>query len=387
MDVTSELFMIFPLFRPTYCWEILTISSHEGGRKGHYHIFHKPQNMSSETLAFREYLEMLCIELADFKSLAIPVRMELLSGFRQQQSQPPPSAAVAAPKTPSPPAESSALTADSELEIMSRLPQGKQLDILTKAPSFKLLAETLRGAKFERLRCDFPKREIRAEWFRDLPTDQRLALERLYMCVADKRMIKVGDEMTVNYLFKTVFSDEVLDKYEEFIRAAFARGEGLSAITYRKSYFSLVSLITSLSGRHNSNVEPRLLASVMQARRRLLDHADSWNKETTLASNLSESDKILRTMNSTPPEVVMKMLYFLLETQKIWFNLNFSKRHVQEHEVQRALGFVQFALLVARPVSRAETLVNVTLATVTKQLRQPGQLCWTFEVIPVCLCS
>jgi len=250
--------------------------------------------MSSETLAFREYLEMLCIELADFKSLAIPVRMELLSGFRQQQSQPPPSAAVAAPKTPSPPAESSALTADSELEIISRLPQGKQLDILTKAPSFKLLAETLRGAK-ERLRCDFPKREIRAEWFRDLPTDQRLALERL---------------------FKTVFSDEVLDKYEEFIRAAFARGEGLSAITYRKSYFSLVSLITSLSGRHNSNVEPRLLASVMQARRRLLDHADSWNKETTLASNLSESDKILRTMNSTPPEVVMKMLYFLLETQK-----------------------------------------------------------------------
>jgi hypothetical protein len=343
--------------------------------------------MSSETLAFREYLEMLCIELADFKSLAIPVRMELLSGFRQQQSQPPPSAAVAAPKTTSPPAESSALTADSELEIISRLPQGKQLDILTKAPSFKLLAETLRGAKFERLRCDFPKREIRAEWFRDLPTDQRLALERLYMCVADKRMIKVGDEMTVNYLFKTVFSDEVLDKYEEFIRAAFARGEGLSAITYRKSYFSLVSLITSLSGRHNSNVEPRLLASVMQARRRLLDHADSWNKETTLASNLSESDKILRTMNSTPPEVVMKMLYFLLETQKIWFNLNFSKRHVQEHEVQRALGFVQFALLVARPVSRAETLVNVTLATVTKQLRQPGQLCWTFEVIPVCLCS
>jgi hypothetical protein len=87
------------------------------------------------------------------------------------------------------------------------------------------LAETLRGAKFERLRCDFPKREIRAEWFRDLPTDQRLALERLYMCVADKRMIKVGDEMTVNYLFKTVFSDEVLDKYEEFIRAAFARGD------------------------------------------------------------------------------------------------------------------------------------------------------------------
>ncbi len=103
-------------------------------------------------------------------------------------------------KTPSTPAESSALTADSELEIILRLPQGKQLDILTKAPSFKLLAETLRGAKYERLRCDFPKREIRAEWFRDLPTDQHLALERLYMCVADKRMIKVGDEMTVNYV-------------------------------------------------------------------------------------------------------------------------------------------------------------------------------------------
>jgi 2-polyprenyl-3-methyl-5-hydroxy-6-metoxy-1,4-benzoquinol methylase len=45
--------------------------------------------MSSETLAFREYLEMLCIELADFKSLPIPVRMELLSGFRQQSQSPP----------------------------------------------------------------------------------------------------------------------------------------------------------------------------------------------------------------------------------------------------------------------------------------------------------
>ncbi len=96
-------------------------------------------------------------------------------------------------------------------------------------------------------------------------------------------------------------------------------------------------------------MEPRLLASVMQARRRLLDHADSWNKETTLASNLSESDKILRTMNRTPPEVVMKMLYFLLETQKIWFNLNLSKRHVQEHEVQRALG--QGETLVCRQVT------------------------------------
>jgi hypothetical protein len=380
MDVTSELFMIFPLFRPTYCWEILTISSHEGGRKGHYHNFHKPQNMSSETLAFREYLEMLCIELADFKSLAIPVRMELLSGFRQQQSQPPPSAAVAAPKTPSPPAERSALTADSELEIISRLPQGKQLDILTRSPAFLQLAEILQGPKYERLRADFPKKEIRAAWFRDLPSDQRLALERLYACVAEKRMIREGDEMSVNYLFKTLFSDAVLEKYEEFIRAAFTRGEGLSAITYRKSYFSLVSLITSLSGRHNSNVEPRHLASVMQARRRLLDHADSWNKETTLASNLSESDKILRTMTSTPPERVLTMLYFLLETQKLWFELNFSKRTVQEHESQRALGFTQFALLMARPVSRAETLVNLTLATVQKQLREPGTLCWTFEV-------
>ena len=380
MDVTSELFTIFPLFRPTYCWEILTISSHEGGRKGHYHNFHKPQNMSSETLAFREYLEMLCIELADFKSLAIPVRMELLSGFRQQQSQPPPSAAVAAPKTPSPPAERSALTADSELEIISRLPQGKQLDILTRSPAFLQLAEILQGPKYERLRADFPKKEIRAAWFRDLPSDQRLALERLYACVAEKRMIREGDEMSVNYLFKTLFSDAVLEKYEEFIRAAFTRGEGLSAITYRKSYFSLVSLITSLSGRHNSNVEPRHLASVMQARRRLLDHADSWNKETTLASNLSESDKILRTMTSTPPERVLTMLYFLLETQKLWFELNFSKRTVQEHESQRALGFTQFALLMARPVSRAETLVNLTLATVQKQLREPGTLCWTFEV-------
>ena len=127
--------------------------------------------MSSETLAFREYLEMLCIELADFKSLAIPVRMELLSGFRQQQSQPPPSAAVAAPKTPSPPAESSALTADSELEIISRLPQGKQLDILTRSPAFLQLAEILQGPKYERLRADFPKKEIRAAWFRDLPSD------------------------------------------------------------------------------------------------------------------------------------------------------------------------------------------------------------------------
>jgi len=186
--------------------------------------------------------------------------------------------------------------------------------------------------------------------------------------------------MSVNYLFKTLFSDAVLEKYEEFIRAAFTRGEGLSAITYRKSYFSLVSLITSLAGRHNSNVEPRHLASVMQARRRLLDHADSWNKETTLASNLSESDKILRTMTSTPPERVLTMLYFLLETQKLWFELNFSKRTVQEHESQRALGFTQFALLMARPVSRAETLVNLTLATVQKQLREPGTLCWTFEV-------
>jgi hypothetical protein len=336
--------------------------------------------MSSETLAFREYLEMLCIELADFKSLAIPVRMELLSGFRQQQSQPPPSAAVAAPKTPSPPAERSALTADSELEIISRLPQGKQLDILTRSPAFLQLAEILQGPKYERLRADFPKKEIRAAWFRDLPSDQRLALERLYACVAEKRMIREGDEMSVNYLFKTLFSDAVLEKYEEFIRAAFTRGEGLSAITYRKSYFSLVSLITSLSGRHNSNVEPRHLASVMQARRRLLDHADSWNKETTLASNLSESDKILRTMTSTPPERVLTMLYFLLETQKIWFDLNFSKRTVQEHESQRALGFTQFALLMARPVSRAETLVNLTLATVQKQLREPGTLCWTFEV-------
>jgi hypothetical protein len=71
--------------------------------------------MSSETLAFREYLEMLCIELADFQSLAIPVRMELLSGCRQQSQSPPSAADVAAPlpktstklaKTPSPPAES-----------------------------------------------------------------------------------------------------------------------------------------------------------------------------------------------------------------------------------------------------------------------------------------
>jgi hypothetical protein len=64
---------------------------------------------------FKEYLDMLCIEQAEFKSLAINVRMELLAGFRQQAS----SADVAAslPKTvlPSPPAESSVPTVDCQL--------------------------------------------------------------------------------------------------------------------------------------------------------------------------------------------------------------------------------------------------------------------------------
>ena len=337
---------------------------------------------------FRKFLALLMVD--NFRGLPITSRLALLAEFKKQQM-----IGIESPRSAVMPSQQSASSSPcaiedlhqsgvstdlKRLEIITTMPRGHQLATLIKTPLYTNLAVVLQGPKYERLRANFPKKEISGGWFCDLPSDQRLALERLYACVPEKRTIRDGQLMSVNYLFKTLFSTEILEKYEEFIRAAFSRGEGLSAVTYRKTYFSLVSVINSLAGRHSGSIEQRILASVLQARARLLDLTDRWNRETTLHANLSESDKILRAMSDAPPEQILVMLYYLLETQRIWFNLNFGGCLVQSaSDVQRGLGFVQFALLLARPVSRVETLLNLTVSTVHAKIKAPGLLCWTFE--------
>lgn len=229
-------------------------------------------------------------------------------------------------------------------------------DVLCESAQFRQLAESICPPTLTRLRMDFPRKTIKAKWLDKLNAQQVMWLERInHYSEKEPR----ASEMTLHELFEIVLSAETLTRYHDSTMQSFKGDEdSLSAVTFRKGLYDCTGASFSLCGKSLSGVceETRKLVSTSLSV--LADKAIEWKQYAALDLCAAETKMLAHNASAATMQQSLTSLYFLLLTEKFWFEHTFNGASKSDTmslaQLTRGTGFCYFASAMGRPVTRPE---------------------------------
>ena len=299
----------------------------------------------------QDYLYLLGLDEAEFKSLALDIKTQIIKDCVGASSAGVLPASVSAAPVPGP--TLAPLPPRSARESHLFLRSGALGDTLSEAST--------RPPTFTRQRVEqsgFPQSDVQGLFVPKCTKEQHLWLRRVSFHVAP------GLHASVTYsiydLFNVLLCPQTLMAFNDFIHGM---QNGLSALSFRKAFYCLASLIRTLGGANLSFFDTATAALAQRTLDCLSDCAKTWSKQATVALNEAESRRI-KTVDpkcgvAREPAELMHRLYVAYFIEAYNFKATWSVQpavaaNVGLAEVKRAVGFALLSLSLGRPASRGE---------------------------------
>ena len=204
----------------------------------------------------------------------------------------------------------------------------------------------------------FPQCDVQGLFVPKCTKEQHLWLRRVSFHVAPGLHVSVT--YSIYDLFNVLLCPQTLMAFNDFIHGMH---NGLSALSFRKAFYCLASLIRTLGGANLSFFDTATAALAQRTLDCLSDCAKTWSKEATVALNEAESRRI-KTVDpkcgvAREPAELMHRLYVAYFIEAYNFKATWSVQpavaaNVGMAEVKRAVGFTLLSLCLGRPASRGE---------------------------------
>jgi hypothetical protein len=173
-------------------------------------------------------------------------------------------------------------------------------------------------------------------------------------------------------ILEKVFSCTAVNNFEAFLSTC-----QLEATTKVKGYFCLLSFFTRSCGKSLSllNDNLALLTHVRQMRARLQDLARAWQVKANETASALEVARLRNFNVELSSEQSLTSLFFLLHVELKWYRHTYMQTVPSRFTLQRASGFVYFAMLMGRCSTRCDLLKSVKLSQVYEQIQSSPTSC------------
>ena len=298
----------------------------------------------------QDYLALLGLDEGEFKSLALDIKTQIIKDCVGASSAGVVPAAVGA--APVPPALA---------PLPPRSARESHLFLRSSALGDTLSQTSTRPPTFTRQRVEpsgFPQGDVQGLFVPKSTKEQHLWLRRVSFHVAPG--VHVSATYSIYDLFNVLLCPQTLMAFNDFIHGM---QNGLSALSFRKAFYCLASLIRTLGGANLSFFDTATAALAQRSLDCLSDCAKTWSKQATVALNEAESRRI-KTVDpkcgvAREPAELMHRLYVAYFIEAYNFKATWSVQpavaaNVGLAEVKRAVGFALLSLCLGRPASRGE---------------------------------
>jgi hypothetical protein len=306
----------------------------------------------------QDYLELLGLDEAEFKSLALDIKTQIIKDCVGASSAGVLPAVASVAPVPLP--ELAPLPPRSARESHLFLRSSALGDTLSQASS--------RPPTFTRQRVEqsgFPQSDVQGLFVPKCTKEQHLWLRRVGFHVpSDVQRVTY----TIYDLFNVLLCPQTLMAFNDFIHGM---QNGLSALSFRKAFYCLASLIRTLGGVNLSFFDTATAALAQRSLDCLADCAKTWAKQATVALNEAESRRI-KTVDpkcgfAREPAELMHRLYVAYFVEMYNFKATWSVQPALAAsmglaEVKRAIGFVLLSLTLGRPAARGEVWRQLDLS-------------------------
>jgi len=191
-----------------------------------------------------------------------------------------------------------------------------------------------------------------------------------------------GPECPLKTLLATALSSSNLRGFNLFLHEHSSDGTGLKAHSCFKGLVSIISAVRKLcGGRRLSLLEGELRRCAEQVIDCAQDAMSSWSHKAVLAKNAFESTRLVDSLSTCRPSAdrYLSNLYQFFVVHKFQYFAKFANLAHDEvltsSDLKAAVGFVNLALSLARPSTRAGVFASATASQVqTRLLAQPLDL-------------
>ena len=247
---------------------------------------------------------------------------------------------------------------------------------LHTSPGFRGALDQVRGIRYERKRFTFPTPRVilQADFFGSLHPESVLWVRRLAAVIGfpstqnlseddDDKSEGISTDRTYTLtqveLFKDLVTPVNLLRFREYLKESACT---FNPSTIRKGLFQIQFAIQALAGKRFSKVGNDEKQACEASLACLQDLCFEYNKSVSLANNHAEEQRIHHRLQNVDASTMLRKLYFVFLTCSFKAKVLFEQSERSTKELDFLVGYVVFAVMMARPTSRAQMITQLNTA-------------------------